>query len=55
VPDDVNLAGKDDRMQIGFNLPVSGALTSADAFTRLAVEGEAIGFWARRLSTNAAR
>jgi hypothetical protein len=31
-------------MQIGFNLPLSGALTSADAFTRLAVEGEAIGF-----------
>jgi probable F420-dependent oxidoreductase len=31
-------------MQIGFNLPLSGALTSADALTRLAVEGEAIGF-----------
>ena len=31
-------------MQIGFNLPLSGALTSADTFTRLAVEGEAIGF-----------
>jgi hypothetical protein len=31
-------------MQIGFNPPLSGALTSVDAFTRLAVEGEAIGF-----------
>jgi hypothetical protein len=31
-------------MQIGFHLPLSGALTSADAFTRRAVEGEAIGF-----------
>ena len=30
-------------MQIGFNLPLSGALTSADAFTRMA-GGEAIGF-----------
>jgi hypothetical protein len=31
-------------MQIGFNLPLSGALTSADAFTRPAVGGGAIDF-----------
>ena len=30
--------------QIGFNLPLSGALSSASAFTRLAIEGEALGF-----------
>ncbi len=31
-------------MQIGFNLPLSGALASPPVLTRLAVEGEAIGF-----------
>jgi len=31
-------------MQFGFNLPLSGALASAQLVTRLAVEGEAIGF-----------
>ena len=31
-------------MQIGFNLPLSGALASPPMLTRLAVEGEAIGF-----------
>jgi probable F420-dependent oxidoreductase len=31
-------------MQIGFNLPLSGALSSPALLTRLAVEGEAIGF-----------
>src|SRR5260370_65233 len=31
-------------MQIGFNLPLSGALASPPVLTRLAVEGAAIGF-----------
>ena len=31
-------------MQIGFNLPLSGALASPQVLTRLAAEGEAIGF-----------
>ena len=31
-------------MQIGFNLPLSGALASPALLTRLAVEGEAMGF-----------
>jgi probable F420-dependent oxidoreductase len=31
-------------MQIGFNLPLSGPLASPEIVTRLAVEGEAIGF-----------
>ncbi|HZP99765.1 MAG TPA: LLM class F420-dependent oxidoreductase [Reyranella sp.] len=31
-------------MQIGFNLPNSGALSAVGAMTRLAVEGEAMGF-----------
>ena len=31
-------------MQIGFNLPLSGPLSSPQVLTRLAVEGEAIGF-----------
>src|ERR1700694_1647811 len=34
----------EERMQIGFNLPLSGALASTPVLTRLAVEGEAIGF-----------
>lgn len=31
-------------MQIGFNLPTAGAIASPDTITRLAVEGEAMGF-----------
>src|SRR5438105_2953750 len=31
-------------MQIGFNLPMSGPLSSPAALTRLAIEGEAIGY-----------
>ena len=31
-------------MQIGFNIPVTGPLATAAAMTRLAVEGEAIGY-----------
>ena len=31
-------------MQIGFNLPNSGPLSAVDRMTRIAVEGEAMGF-----------
>jgi probable F420-dependent oxidoreductase len=34
----------EDRMLIGFNAPVAGPLAEPDALTRIAVEGEAIGF-----------
>src|ERR1700716_2774167 len=31
-------------MQIGFNLPLAGALSAPETMTRIAVEGEAMGF-----------
>src|SRR5271168_4006875 len=34
----------EDRMLIGFNAPVAGPLAEPDALTRIAVEGEAMGF-----------
>ena len=31
-------------MQIGFNLPISGPLSSLDSVIRIAQEGEALGY-----------
>ena len=31
-------------MQIGFNLPISGSLSSPEILTRIAQEGEALGY-----------
>ena len=37
-------------MQIGFNAPIAGPLSTPEALTRLAVEGEAMGYRLRRPS-----
>jgi alkanesulfonate monooxygenase SsuD/methylene tetrahydromethanopterin reductase-like flavin-dependent oxidoreductase (luciferase family) len=35
---------QEEEMQIGFNLPISGPLSSPDIVTRIAQEGEALGY-----------
>jgi probable F420-dependent oxidoreductase len=38
------MQSREDDMQIGFNAPIGGPLADVDALTRIAVEGEAMGF-----------